>query len=80
MSRCLRATWLIVARDSASRSSPKMKYTVSCRSDSEVTCRMIRFSSAVDVRIPNSELRAQHKSQSFGISNRVMSNRGRERA
>lgn len=56
ISLCRSGCLLMSARVSGSLCSPSMKYTSSCSRTSEVTWRTMRCNSAVDVRIPISEL------------------------
>lgn len=56
ISLCRSGCLLMSVRVSGSLCSPRMKYTSSCSSTSEVTWRTMRCNSAVDVRIPISEL------------------------
>lgn len=66
---CLKGCLLISARVSGSLCSPRMKNTISWSKTSEVTCRTTRWSRAVDVRIPNSELSVTH-TQLVGKNNK----------
>lgn len=56
ISLCLNGCLLMSVSVSGSLFSPRIKYTSSCSSTSEVTWRTMRCNSAVDVRIPISEL------------------------